>query len=127
MCAYGVNVGPGDSTLLGCRIVTRLGDPVGVIEKTVRQGSTVAVQGWAYDYDTPTQSIKVVAYLNGAIAGYGPTAVSRPDVNATFKITGIHGYSIPLHLRAGINKICTSGSNIGPGSHSTLGCRLVHQ
>ncbi len=96
-----------------------------MVDNIAQQGTTVTTQGWAYDYDTPTSPIKIVVYADGAIVAYGPTTVPRPDVNAVYRITGIHGYSIPFHLSTGVHRICTYGINLGPGLNTTLGCRTI--
>ncbi len=53
--------------------------------------------GWAFDPDTPSQSIAVHVYKDGppGVFSGGFTAnISRPDVNAAFGITGNHGFVI---------------------------------
>lgn len=60
-----------------------------------------ALNGWTYDPDRPTQSLRVDIYFThyaNALTGRDPglgvyTNIYRPDVNAAFGITGNHGYS----------------------------------
>ncbi|MFD0200339.1 MULTISPECIES: hypothetical protein [Saccharothrix] len=73
-----------------------------------------AVEGWAADVDLPATSSAVAVYRGGP-AGVGtylgefPTSTDRPDVNAYFGITGVHGFRFtvpncapgtPVHLYA---------------------------
>lgn len=59
-----------------------------------------AFSGWAFDPDTPAQSITVHVYKDGPAGGGGVFAggytagVSRPDVNTAYNITGNHGFVI---------------------------------
>ncbi|SCL27602.1 hypothetical protein GA0074692_2379 [Micromonospora pallida] len=59
------------------------------------------VEGWAADLDQPATSSAVAVYRGGP-AGVGtylgdfPTATNRPDVNAYFGITGVHGFRFTL-------------------------------
>ncbi|MFC5941226.1 hypothetical protein ABUL04_15500 [Micromonospora harpali] len=92
-------------------------------------GSTV--EGWAVDPDQPGTSSTVAVYRGGP-AGVGthlgdfPTATNRPDVNAYFGITGVHGFRFTLSG-------CTPGTQLhvyaldpegGTGDGSTyLGAR----
>lgn len=56
--------------------------------------------GWAFDPDTPSQSIVVHVYKDapagagGVFVGAFTTAVFRPDVNTTFDVTNNHGFVI---------------------------------
>lgn len=59
--------------------------------------------GWAFDRDRSSDSIAVHIYLNapagtpGAVfVGEFMTSVNRSDVNATFGISGNHGFEIPV-------------------------------
>lgn len=55
------------------------------------------VEGWAADLDQPSTSSTVAVYRGGP-AGVGtylgefPTNINRPDVNAYFGISGVHGF-----------------------------------
>ncbi|MBN1331691.1 S8 family serine peptidase [Candidatus Dojkabacteria bacterium] len=62
---------------------------------------TLKVNGWAFDPDTPSQSINVHVYIDGPAGsgapGYAVLAGNyRGDVNAVYGITGNHGFSWPL-------------------------------
>ncbi|PZS19739.1 MAG: hypothetical protein DLM57_03390 [Pseudonocardiales bacterium] len=100
-------------------------DPLGTLEAVTAKGNVATVHGWSYDPNATSSALKIVVYADGAIVAYGPTTVPRPDVNAVYRITGIHGYSIPFHLSTGVHRICTYGINLGPGLNTTLGCRTI--
>jgi hypothetical protein len=125
VCTYGLNLGPGRNSTLGCRTVTLTGLPIGELAGATAQGNTVTVDGWAYDYDAPSQPLNIAVYTDGKMVAYGATTIARPDVNADYKITGTHGYSIPFTLSTGVHRVCTYGLDIGPGPNSTLGCLPV--
>src|SRR3989344_347124 len=58
--------------------------------------------GWAFDPDSPSESISVRVYFDGSANGGGIAAggavanVYRPDVNQTFGINGNHGFLFPF-------------------------------
>ncbi len=79
--------------------------PAGVLDAA----DCVALEGWAVDLNTPSQSISVHVYFDGPS---GPGTVfggailadqSRPDVNAHLGITGNHGFRflIPAQFKTG--------------------------
>jgi len=126
VCAYGINVGVGAHTLLGCRTAkVPTGSPVGVIDALVRSGTNVIGSGWVYDPDTAA-SIPVHVYVNGvgtALLANG----SRPDFAGTMPLYGAaHGYSFSLPVGAGPATVCVYGiESAGSGGNVLLGCRTV--
>lgn len=82
--------------------------PVGNFDEINSSG---VVRGWSYDPDASSSSNQVHIYIDGP-AGQGGTLLNgaatnilRSDVNATFGISGNHGfeYSIPAQYRNGQN------------------------
>ncbi len=126
VCAYGINVGVGAHTLLGCRTTTvPTGSPFGVIDTLFRDGNSVTGSGWVIDPDTAA-SIPVHVYVNGV--GYGLMANgSRPDVAGGLPAYGpAHGYSFSIPVAAGSARVCIYGIEIaGTGGNVLLGCRTV--
>jgi hypothetical protein len=126
VCAYGINVGVGAHTLLGCRTTTvPTGSPFGVIDTLFRDGNSVTGSGWIIDPDTAA-SIPVHVYVNGV--GYGLMANgSRPDVAGGLPAYGpAHGYSFSIPVAAGSARVCIYGIEIaGTGGNVLLGCRTV--
>jgi len=126
VCAYGINVGVGNHTLLGCRTANvPTGSPIGVIDTLTRSGGIVTGSGWVYDPDTAA-SIPVHVYVNGvgtALVANG----SRPDFAGTMPLYGpAHGYSFSLPVGAGSATVCIYGiESAGSGGNVLLGCRTV--
>ncbi len=100
-------------------------NPNGTIDSIATYGNHADAQGWAYDPNAPGSAVKMVAYVNGKLSAYGPTDRPRPDVNAAYKVTGGHGYLLPLQLPDGANNVCLYAINLGAGANSLLGCRTV--
>jgi len=124
VCAFGINVGSGGNSLLGCKSLG--GDPFGVIDSARAVGpGRLEVSGWAIDPNgaTPTQ---VVARINGV-----DTVVTanqdRPDLGNPGGLGNLHGYTATVQVPTGGNvQVCMGAVNsIGPGSSASLGCRTV--
>ena len=126
VCAYGINVGVGAHTLLGCRTTwVPTGSPIGVVDVLARAGNAVTGSGWVYDPDTAA-SIPVHVYVNGV--GYAVTANgNRPDFAGTMPFYGAaHGYSFSLPIGAGPGTVCIYGiESAGTGGNVLLGCRTI--
>ena len=91
---------------------------------------SISVSGWAIDPDTATP-INVLAYVAGngyPLTGVQATAsLSRPDVGAAYPPYGApHGYTATVgsFTPSGVS-VCVYGVNVGLGSTSVLGCRVV--
>jgi hypothetical protein len=129
VCAYGIDVGVGSNSLLGCRsFSTPTGPPFGYLDAAYRNlDGTVSVAGWAIDPDTASP-IGVHVYVESPAprTGYAQLADGvRPDVGAAFPLYGsAHGYTRIVAAPAGA-RICAYGINVGGGSNSLLGCRTV--
>ncbi len=124
VCAFGINVGSGGNSLLGCQSLG--GDPFGVVDSARAVGpGRIEVKGWAIDPNgvTPTQ---VVARVNGV-----DTVVTanndRPDLGNPIGLGNLHGYTATVLVPTGGNvQVCMGAVNsIGPGSSVSLGCRTV--
>ena len=126
VCAYGINVGIGTHTLLGCR-TTRVptGSPIGVIDTLTRSGANVTGSGWVFDPDTAA-SVSVHVYVNGV--GYAVSANGdRPDFAGTMPMYGAaHGYTFSVPVGADPTQVCIYGIEFaGTGANVLLGCRTV--
>ena len=126
VCAYGINVGVGAHTLLGCRSTTvPTGSPIGVIDALTRSGANVTGSGWVFDPDTAA-SIPIHVYVNGV--GHAVTANgNRPDFAGTMPLYGAaHGYSFTLPAAASPATVCIYGiESAGSGRNVLLGCRTI--
>ncbi|MFT4306919.1 MAG: hypothetical protein QM604_08515 [Microbacterium sp.] len=125
LCAYGINVGTGSNSLLGCTsVVVQDGSPFGGTDVTV-SGTTATLHGWAIDPDT-TSPIDVHVYVDGVGTAVTTASASRPDVGAVYPAYGSsHGIDTTFTLTAGTHQICSYGINQGSGSNSLLACQTV--
>jgi hypothetical protein len=124
ICVYGINVGWGANTGLGCRqIEVRSGQPFGGISTTVSR-SSVRVQGWTIDPDT-TDSLTVHTYIDG-VGSVGTASVARADIAAAYPGYGAaHGIDRTYELSPGVHQICAYAINVGAGTNALLGCQQV--
>ncbi|MET0727315.1 MAG: twin-arginine translocation signal domain-containing protein [Acidimicrobiales bacterium] len=123
LCAYGINVGSGANTLIGCRSLEFMSSPFGSLEVLARSGSGLRVAGWAIDPDT-ADPIEVHVYVNGGGTNLGPSNLGRPDVASVYPGYGPnHGFdrTIPSVGSAPLN-VCVYGINSGAGSNVLFGC-----
>ena len=124
VCAFGINVGSGGNSLLGCKSLG--GDPYGVIDSARAAGpGRIEVKGWAIDPNgvTPTQ---VVARVNG-VDTVVTANQNRSDLGNPSGLGNLHGYTATVVVPSGGNvQVCMGAVNaIGPGSSASLGCRTV--
>ena len=127
VCVYGINVGIGSNSLIGCRLVTIEDSPFGAVDRVDPEvgNQSVAVYGWAIDPQT-SDPIAVHVYVNGVLRGGGVADRSRTDVGSVYPSSGDrHGYAGSVPARAGINVVCVYGINVGAGSNRLIGCRDV--
>ena len=125
VCVTASNYGPGYSTLLGCKLVTGVNNPVGSLDAAPFVNGAATVSGWAIDPNT-VNSIGVVASVDGVTAASVPANQPRPDLLHSFPSYGTtHGYVLRVNVPNGSHKVCVTATNYGPGSSTLLGCRLV--
>jgi hypothetical protein len=126
VCVYSINtVGTGSNQTLGCRtVVTRDGNPFGSIDWAAGGYGHIGVTGWALDPDTE-DPIVIHIYVNGV--GIGRVASDyRGDVSAAFGNGPNHGFSyLAPRASAAPQTICVFGLNVGAGTNSLIGCRVV--
>ena len=132
VCVYGINSGPGATTLIECRTVVvgtpsppDLGRaPIGNVE-SVRPGEgSVVVSGWALDPDT-TASIQVHAYVDSTGVAFTADA-ERSDVGRIYPANGsAHGFLSTLPAEPGQRNVCIYAINTGAGGHTLLSCSVV--
>jgi len=124
VCVYGINAGPGGTSLLGCRSLMLLGgSPLGALEAAdVASDGTATIGGWALDPDV-TDPITVHVYVDSV--GVAITAdANRADVGAKYPGYGnAHGFSYTTKLTPGPHTVCAYGINVRSGGNALLGCR----
>lgn len=125
-CVYAVNVGPGSSTVLGCRSVTVTGrDPIGHIDAVRVSGTTVVLSGWALDMDAPGPVI-VQAYVDGRYAAMALSDILRSEPSPFFRAWGPYrGFDLRPTVSPGTRTVCVYAVNMGPGASAVLGCTQV--
>lgn len=137
VCTIAANLGVGVNRQLGCASV-RVGpppltaaqiaahSPSGALETATAIGtSTLRVTGWASDPDSRVTSIKVSAYLDGAVASTAVAGIARPDLVASQKVGPRAGYSLTLNARSGSHNVCLWALNIQVGANKFLGCSAL--
>ncbi|MEO5842313.1 MAG: SpoIID/LytB domain-containing protein [Acidimicrobiales bacterium] len=128
VCAYAINDGPPDHTLLACRTLTVVprdaAAPVGSVDLVSRSGTTVRVAGWSLDPDT-NEPIAVHIYVGPA--GTATTADrQRADIQAILNRGDRHGFDVTLSIPTVPTQVCAYGiNNNAVGPNALLGCRTV--
>ena len=125
VCAYGLNVGTGSNSLLGCQKVTVSASPIGGMDARSASTGTVTVNGWTLDPDT-TAPLQVHVYVDGAPATVSTAAASRPDVARVYPAFGAkRGIDATFTAASGSRSVCAYGINVGGGTNSLLGCQTI--
>ncbi|SOD74812.1 hypothetical protein SAMN05892883_4004 [Jatrophihabitans sp. GAS493] len=130
VCIYAINVSSGTgNSMLNCRTVVVRTAPIGSLDQVQVVGNTnqVHIAGWAYDPDASDASSSVAVYVDGKGVDLSvPTTFPRPDVNAHYAITGLHGFDLTVTLPDGTHSVCVYALNVGAGSGNPgLGCQPV--
>ena len=128
VCVFGINVGPGSNTLIGCRDVDVLsGDPIGVTDAiTAGPDGRISLSGWVLDPDTE-DSPEVHVYVDGRGHNLGRATGDRPDIGSAFPAYGAaHGFSWSAGgFAPGRRSVCVFFINEGPGTTRWSTCRDV--
>ncbi len=125
VCAYGINVGPGNNRLLGCRGVEITDLPTSSLDLVTMAPGGIRVAGWTLDPNA-AQAITVHIYVDGTFATSLTAEASRPDVAAFLPGFGpSHGFDTVVGVGPGYHQVCTYAINIGPGTNTLIGCRAV--
>lgn len=120
VCAYAINTGPGDHTLVGCRSITLDATPFGALDVVRPADGAWLVQGWALDprAGTPTT---VHVYVDGRFVATTIAAGTRTDVNAAYPAWDARrGYAVRVPAEPGARTVCTYA--VGRESNALLGC-----
>ncbi|MGI8665291.1 MAG: twin-arginine translocation signal domain-containing protein [Jatrophihabitans sp.] len=126
---YAINVaaGTGNPQIGSHSIDVNPGSPpIGSLDVATATGNQVLLEGWAWDRDDPTGEVQVIIYQDGKALTYLHTTVSRPDVNAAYRTTGLHGFSMHITATPGRHNYQVYAQNLGRGSgFPLLGSRDV--
>ena len=124
VCAYGVNVGGGANTLLGCRVVRiPSNSPSGAIDVLGSSApGAVRAAGWTIDPNGGPNEVHL--YVGALGFNLGPAAGRREDL--AFFGSGVdHGFDTTVPVPPGTHQACAYAANVGPGGNTLLGCRTV--
>lgn len=125
LCAYGINHGEGDNSLIGCRWVNVGVNPFGSFDSTQSGPSLVTLSGWAIDPDS-ADPIETAVYVDGQFATNLVANQARPDVGSAYAGYGdAHGINHSVPIGPGFHTVCTYGINQGPGNNTLIACRWV--
>jgi hypothetical protein len=125
VCVFGINVGAGSNSVLGCRdVVVPDGSPVGNLEVAAAGIGEVRLSGWALDPET-SDPVDVHVYVDGNVDVVRADG-NRPDVGAVYPALGPgHGWSVTMLAGGGPQRVCAFAINQGSGANTLLGCREV--
>lgn len=125
VCVYGINIGAGGNSQIGCMSKVGIGgSPVGSVESVTAVEGGVTVSGWAQDPDT-TGRTDVHIYIGST--GYALTTNAyRADIARLFPgYSGSAGFGQTFRAPAGAQTVCVYAINVGVGGNVQLGCTTV--
>jgi hypothetical protein len=124
VCAYGIDVGPGDNRLLDCEKITIDGRASGSLDSVSAVPGGIRAAGWAIDPDT-AQPIPVHVYV-GSTARATVADQNRPDVADAWVGYGAgHGYSVDVSIPPGNHSVCAYGIGSAGDDNALIGCRSI--
>ncbi|PFG32529.1 N-acetylmuramoyl-L-alanine amidase [Sanguibacter antarcticus] len=126
VCVYGINVGAGANTKIGCKdVVVPNKIPVGVIDEATAVGTdSISVRGWAFDPDT-SNPITVHVYVDGKFAGIVAADDNRSDVGRAYGNGSAHGFSTVVPATAGTHTVCAYAIDSQGGGNPRFDCTSV--
>lgn len=126
VCVYGINVGAGSPSLLGCRSLAVAHTPFGAIDVVQRVPGGIRVAGWALDPDT-TAAVDVHVYVGGRGTNLGRADLYRADIAQAYgDWGGNHGFDVVIPWTdAGAFDVCAYAINLGSGGNVAIGCRRL--
>jgi hypothetical protein len=126
ICTYGIDVGPGSNSLLGCRDLTVSYDPFGSADSVRRTSpTTVEVAGWVIDPDvgSPTEAH---VYVDGVLRAELPAERVRGDIARRYPdYGGRHGFLQSVDVEPGAHRICVYAGNVERGRSQPMRCTTV--
>jgi hypothetical protein len=127
VCVYGINVAAGVNGAPICRTVSiPTGNPFGVIDSAVNNGTAITVNGWMIDPDT-VSAIQVQVFVDGVLKGTATANGVKSGLGAAFPGYGDnHGYSYSTSTAyTGTHQVCVVGINTGGGANGSQVCTSV--
>lgn len=100
--------------------------PFGTLDTLVqRVGQPLVLQGWAFDPDASAAAATVHTYVDSTLVSGSLANLPRADVDAAYRITGQHGFSVAVTPVQGTHRYCVYGINVGVGTNDLIGCRTA--
>jgi hypothetical protein len=127
VCVYAIDADlPWRNTAMGCRTIgTQLELPRAQWDSLSASGSTITVEGWAFDPDDSGRSVPVHVYVDGQNTPIVADS-ARPDVGAAFGVGNAHGFSWSTAVAPGEHRVCLYAIDADlPWRNTALGCRTV--
>jgi hypothetical protein len=128
ICAYAINVGPGENALLGCRRLVVAsdsgGNPFGALDAVTASPGLVQLKGWAGDPDGDRVA-QLRVYYDGKLVAQKAGGVARADVERTYPALGpTTGFNVALPITPGTHQVCAYVENTGVRgtANGTVGC-----
>ena len=126
ICVYGINVGAGQNTQIGCTtqmLPTRT--PIGYVDSLTASEGAIDLSGWTLDPSVAASTV-VHVYIDGAFANGYAASSPRSDIAAAFPLVGAnHGFHIHAPASAGQHTVCVYGLNVEADKHRQLLCSTI--
>ncbi len=119
--AMNIGGGSGNPQIGGRTLIVNPGTaPIGHLDAADPVGDSVVLTGWAFDRDVPSTSIGIAVYQDGKRLPDSRTTGNRPDVNAAYHITGLHGFHLQFKASVGAHNYKVYAINAGGGTGNPL-------
>lgn len=104
------------------RVNDRTGDPVAALDTCVGKEGGISLTGWAFDWDSPYESLQIEVYLQEALVYRGVANVERSDVNKNVSgdIGNYHGFNLWIPADAGNYSYSVYAVNVGAGNDKII-------
>lgn len=104
------------------RVNDRTGDPVTAMDSCVGKEGGISLTGWAFDWDSPYESLQIKVYLQNVLAYQGVANVERSDLNKNVSgdIGDYHGFNLWVPAEPGNYSYSVYAVNVGAGNDTII-------
>lgn len=104
------------------RVSDRTGDPVAALDTCVGKEGGISLTGWAFDWDSPYESLQIKVYLQNVLAYQGVANVERSDLNKNVSgdIGDYHGFNLWVPAEPGNYSYSVYAVNVGAGNDTII-------
>lgn len=104
------------------RVSDRTGDPVAALDTCVGKEGGISLTGWAFDWDSPYESLQIKVYLQNVLAYQGVANVERSDLNKNVSgdIGDYHGFNLWVPAEPGSYSYSVYAVNVGAGNDTII-------